>query len=283
MKRRIETRVIAFILMLVMMITILPAKSADAKTAKRMGAPAMAEKNVTLYIKGSYATSYAIQIKNITADAKITYSSSNRKIAVVNDEGIVTPLKKGTATISARVSQGGKNYKLNMVCKVQKAKLIFAAKKAQRTTEETPVTISVGNSLKTKLRLGGKAVSIFSQNKKDNNEFYNVKAVIYDAKTGKQHIEHPDATVLLQSAETPNPQSCWVGNQVYFEDVLLSLAAEYPHTVVAPVYGMFVWMQSTGKRMRDFLGNNINHPNDFGIRVYVHTILRALFGALYDA
>lgn len=186
MKRRIETRVIAFILMLVMMITILPAKSADAKTAKRMGAPAMAEKNVTLYIKGSYATSYAIQIKNITADAKITYSSSNRKIAVVNDEGIVTPLKKGTATISARVSQGGKNYKLNMVCKVQKAKLIFAAKKAQRTTEETPVTISVGNSLKTKLRLGGKAVSIFSQNKKDNNEFYNVKAVIYDAKTGKQ-------------------------------------------------------------------------------------------------
>ena len=96
------------------------------------------------------------------------------------------------------------------------------------------------------------------------------------------YAEHPDGVVVLQSAETPNPQSCWVGNQVFFEDVLLRLADKHPHTVVAPVYSMFVWMQSTGKRMRSFLGNNINHPNDFGIRVYTQTILRSLYGNIFE-
>ena len=134
-------------------------------------------------------------------------------------------------------------------------------------------------------RIAGKDIDLLMLRVGGNDSF--TPPVAYKAQIGEMlrrfYAEHPEGVVLLQSAETPNPQSCWVGNQVYFEDILFSLAAEYPQTVVAPVYGMFVWMQSTGKRMRDFLGNNINHPNDFGIRVYVHTILRALFGALYDA
>ena len=36
------------------------------------------------------------------AEAKITYSSSNKKIAIVNAKGKVTAKKKGTATITVK-------------------------------------------------------------------------------------------------------------------------------------------------------------------------------------
>ena len=33
-----------------------------------------------------------------------------------------------------------------------------------------------------------------------------------------------------------------------------------------------------GKRYRDVTGNNINHPNDFVVRLYAQVLLKTVFG-----
>ena len=47
---------------------------------------------------------------------------------------------------------------------------------------------------------------------------------------------------------------------------------------VAKVYSFFKGICETGKRSRDYLGNNINHPNDFGVRIYAQVVLKTLCG-----
>ncbi len=39
-------------------------------------------------------------------------------------------------------------------------------------------------------------------------------------------------------------------------------------------------MLTAKKRFEDITGNNINHPNDFGVRVYISTLMQTL--GLYD-
>ena len=39
-----------------------------------------------------------------------------------------------------------------------------------------------------------------------------------------------------------------------------------------------LWAEKTGKPTRDLLANSINHPNDFGVRLYAQTILKTLIG-----
>ena len=48
---------------------------------------------------------------------------------------------------------------------------------------------------------------------------------------------------------------------------------------VAEVFTVFDELRTvSGKLTRDCLGNNINHPNDFGIRIYAQVILKTLCG-----
>lgn len=87
-----------------------------------------------------------------------------------------------------------------------------------------------------------------------------------------------EGTVLLVSPMNPNTQSVWVGNQSKFEKELDAVAEEYASVVVAPVNTVFTEFETMGKRTRDWLANNINHPNDFGVRAYTQVILKTLFG-----
>jgi len=52
----------------------------------------------------------------ITATEKITYSSSNKKVAAVNKAGKITAKKKGKATITAKTSNG-KKAKISVIVK----------------------------------------------------------------------------------------------------------------------------------------------------------------------
>ena len=91
---------------------------------------------------------------------------------------------------------------------------------------------------------------------------------------------NPNGEILLVSTMQPNQESAtWVKNQGLFEDLLLEIEKEYNCALVAPVSSIFKVMEKDhGKATRDWLVNNINHPNDFGVRVYAHTLLYTIFG-----
>ncbi len=71
--------------------------------------PSLKEKKKTLY--AGYNT-YTIQLNNKSKSAKISYKTSNTKVASVSSKGVVTPKKKGTATITVTVKQNKKTYNL---------------------------------------------------------------------------------------------------------------------------------------------------------------------------
>ena len=102
----------------------------------------------------------------------------------------------------------------------------------------------------------------------------NIKGIIdgYFAK-------NPNGNVLLYSTLLPNNQTIgWRVNQPLFEKVLLELATEYERVGVAKISTAFLWLEQQGKPTRDLLANSINHPNDFGVRVYAQVLLRTLLG-----
>lgn len=92
--------------------------------------------------------------------------------------------------------------------------------------------------------------------------------------------KHPDGELLLLSSMLPNVESSW-GNELTsvfeFEKILLSLEEKYP-LAVADLTQMHADLLLAGKRYRDMTGNNINHPNDYLIRVYAQVILKTLIG-----
>lgn len=90
---------------------------------------------------------------------------------------------------------------------------------------------------------------------------------------------NPNGNVLLYSTLLPNSQAIgWRTNHALFEQVLLDIAAEYKRVGVAKISTVFLWLEAQGKPTRDLLANSINHPNDFGVRVYAQTLLKTLLG-----
>lgn len=73
-----------------------------------------------------------------TAESTITWKSSNTKIAKVSKKGVVTPVKTGTATITATASK-----------KSPKGKVVSATIKITVKKSTAPSSISVGTSKKT--------------------------------------------------------------------------------------------------------------------------------------
>lgn len=71
----------------------------------------------TLYVDGD---SYQIRFKNLASDAKVTYKSSNTKVAKVTAKGVVKPVAKGTATITVKIVQNEKTYTSKIAVTVKK-------------------------------------------------------------------------------------------------------------------------------------------------------------------
>ncbi len=95
---------------------------------------------------------------------------------------------------------------------------------------------------------------------------------------------NPNGSVLLVSPMQPNTQSRMVaGNQSKWESALNEVknSSEYAskNVALAKVHTMFGELLTvSGKLSRDYLGNNINHPNDFGMRIYAQVVLKTLCG-----
>ena len=95
----------------------------------------------------------------------------------------------------------------------------------------------------------------------------------------------PTGSIVLVSPFVFNQQTTnWYINQYRFEGLLEEIREEYKQNgtsdkiAVAKVYSFSNGICNTGKRNRDYLGNNINHPNDFGVRMYAQVVLKTLCG-----
>lgn len=95
------------------------------------------------------------------------------------------------------------------------------------------------------------------------------------------HNKNPESEILLLSSMLPNVETNWaVGNTssvLDFEKILLDFEEKYSFISVANMTQMHMDLLNQGKRYRDMTGNNINHPNDFLIRIYAQVILKTLF------
>lgn len=96
------TRVFAVLLAVMVMFTAFPVQT-EAATVK------LNKKKVTVYV-GQTTT-----LKITGTGKKVTWSSSDKKVATVSKKGKVTAKKKGTATITAKV--GKKSYKCKVTVK----------------------------------------------------------------------------------------------------------------------------------------------------------------------
>jgi len=91
----------------------------------------------------------------------------------------------------------------------------------------------------------------------------------------------PDVSVVLLATMVPNPEAIngWYGNQELQEAAYLCAAA---HFRAAGIPCNVCRMRSTSlailkrKLFRDTTGNNINHPNDFYVRIYADTLWRSV-------
>lgn len=88
---------------------------------------------------------------------------------------------------------------------------------------------------------------------------------------------HPDCAVVFVSPTVPNLLKYGNNNFAAFQEAFYELQAEYPNLdiAVAPVYSVATYVNSI-KKYQDISGNNINHPNDFGVRIYGNTIMQTL-------
>lgn len=98
-----------------------------AKPAVTYIKPSVSKSSLSIY-KGN---SSSITVKNKVRGAKVTFSSSKKSVAAVNSSGRVTGKKAGTAVITAKVTQQGKNYSLKCKVRVSKKRLAFSKKKAR--------------------------------------------------------------------------------------------------------------------------------------------------------
>ena len=85
--------------------------------------------------------------------------------------------------------------------------------------------------------------------------------------------------VLLVAPMLPNCQcKTWRKNQEIFEGSLLKIQQSYQNVSVARVTSVIFDMEKTGKPIRDWLANSVNHPTDFCVRIYAQVILQTLLG-----
>ncbi|MCR5829125.1 MAG: Ig-like domain-containing protein [Lachnospiraceae bacterium] len=88
-----------------------PASESDTKEEEKVPAPYFADKKVTLYT--GYEDYYSF-LRDVDEEATVKYKSSKKKVATVDADGIIHPVGKGKATITATVKTDGATSKCTM-------------------------------------------------------------------------------------------------------------------------------------------------------------------------
>ena len=98
--------------------------------------------------------------------------------------------------------------------------------------------------------------------------------------------DYPSANLIIQTPERPNGQAAayWTGNIRYIPYWTKTTVKNHPKAdriAVADVQALTDAFDKTGKKTRDTIANNVNHSNDFIIRLYAQVILKTVFGSEY--
>ena len=89
--------------------------------------------------------------------------------------------------------------------------------------------------------------------------------------------KNPDCEIALIGTMLPHSETVYYRDQHLQEAALCGLAKSYTNVDVIPMTSVHKSLLEH-KRYFDMTGNNVNHPNDFLIRVYAQTILKVLIG-----
>ena len=183
-----------------------------------------AQAKTTVKINKTKTTIYAgksTTLKITGTSKKITWSSSNKKIATVSSKGKVTAKKKGTATITAKVS--GKSYKCKVTVKnpylnatkkkleVKKTytlKLTGATAKKYTSSKKSVATVSSKGKI-TAVKAGTATITVTDSNKKT------YKCVITVTNKKPTHTHSYTAKVTTPATCTKNgvkTYTCSCGN-----------------------------------------------------------------------
>ena len=68
----------------------------------------------TTTLKAKKKLALAVTLSPVTCRQKVTYTSSNKKVAAVSSKGVITALKKGTATITVKVGKKTSKIKIKV-------------------------------------------------------------------------------------------------------------------------------------------------------------------------
>ncbi len=100
----------------------------------------------------------------------------------------------------------------------------------------------------------------------------------------KIHAALPDCVVVVVATSVPNNETEWYyGNQKEYVKGLKEIVQDpaYSFVALADMTQMHLDLLNS-KRFRDMTGNNINHPNDFLIRIYAQVILKTVLGDAFQ-
>lgn len=94
--------------------------------------------------------------------------------------------------------------------------------------------------------------------------------------------QNPDVEIMLISGMIANPDTPFY-NKDYeaYQDALSELCEEFDNVGLATTLNTVRALYANGKRFQDCTANNVNHPNDFMMRIYAQTVLYSLFGEDY--
>lgn len=189
---KLRKRIVSIMLTL-MMVLLCAAPASAAETAPTKAAGAISQKSVTMYVGNT---------TKLTVDGvsgKVKWSSSNKSVATVSTKGKVTALKKGKATITAKVG------KKTFTCKVKVKEPSLSTKK---------LTIRSGLSAYVELN-GSKIKTARSSNPK----------VAKITKDGKIKAKNPGTATITIVSKSKKQYTCLVTVVAGIGDSKLALTA----------------------------------------------------------
>ncbi len=161
-----------------------PGNTLQAEAAAKPLKKISIAKKATVYVGAKKQLKVTKAPKNTTA--KITWKSSNKKVATVSSKGAVKGVKAGTATITAS-AKGEKNKTLKAACKVTVKKRLIQKLKANFT--KTTLEVGRTKTIKTTITPKNASIKKLKYNSSDKNvASVSSKGKITAKKAGKATI-----------------------------------------------------------------------------------------------
>ena len=101
-------KIISTILAVALLITLLPATGVQAATVK------INKKSASIYVGET------VELK-LSGAKRVSWSSSNKKVATVTSKGVVKGIKKGTCKVTGKDKKTGKKYTCSVTVKALKS------------------------------------------------------------------------------------------------------------------------------------------------------------------